>query len=140
MDMQKVGSFYTAEETISYIYHLMLEGFECGQISVVSKAVHDMEVITQTMQVSEKQAISHRFLGILSGILAGLGGIFIIPHLLYPGIGHILAAAPIASYVYGETHEDLKHLLASYGCLDEEAEMTVSELELGKIVVLIELN
>lgn len=132
------GIFRSEEEAIAAINDLMASGVDKERISVLAKDDDKAGTVSGKTQVEEQRAASEEAFGILSGFLTGIGGGFIVPGLVAPGIGPLVAAGPLASMFSGESERDLEDLLVSLGYEREDAKHFAGEFDRGRVLVLVE--
>lgn len=135
-DKVLVGIFETEHEANNVILRLKEIGYREDEITVMAKDKEKMDRLEgDTSRMGEGAAIG----GTLGGIAAALPALGV---LAIPGIGPILAAGPIAvilgGIVAGGVAGGLIGAFTKMGISEEDAKHYESQLEMGKIIVLVE--
>lgn len=131
-----VGVFETEREANNVILRLKEIGYSEDDITVLAKDKEKLERLEgDTNNMASGAAIG----GTLGGIAAALPALGV---LAIPGIGPILAAGPIAvilgGIVAGGVAGGLIGAFTKMGVSEEDAKNYESQLEMGKIIVLVE--
>ncbi|WKA54607.1 general stress protein [Planococcus shixiaomingii] len=136
-----VGSYETENEAINAIEDLKRQGYDSGDISVLSKDKRETETVAgetdaNFVEGAATGAVTGGALGGLGGVLAGIGALAI------PGIGPLVAAGPIAAGLMGAAAGagagGLAGALIGMGIPDDEAEEYGRHVDEGRILVLVE--
>lgn len=138
MSIQVIGIFNHEEEVIQIIKDSVREGREETKYSVLAVDEEKAERIEQETRVSEQHVISEEAFGLISGFLTGISGGFIVPGLIMPGYGPLIAAGPLASRIEGNSEKDIKDMLLSLNIDEATSDKITAELQAGKIVLLYE--
>ncbi|MFD1706648.1 general stress protein [Siminovitchia sediminis] len=138
MNRGLIGVYASEEEVINVIKTFLLEGFSEENFSILSVDRSKADMIERETHVHQTPVASEEAYGIISGFLTGISGGFAVPGLTVPGLGPIIAAGPLASWIEGKSHENVKDLLITSGLDEEEAERYADELNNGKIILFYE--
>ncbi len=133
-----VGVFTSEERAKEAINELKRYGFE-REISLVAKETREGEAADEEMTMEEGQNLGEGVatggaLGGIAGILAGAGALFI------PGVGPIIAAGPLASFLTGLVGGGLVGGLVDFGIPEERGEYYEERVKQGDILVTIKAN
>ena len=133
-----VGVFTSEERAKEAINELKRYGFE-REISLVAKETREGEGADEEMTMEEGQNLGEGVatggaLGGIAGILAGAGALFI------PGVGPIIAAGPLASFLTGLVGGGLVGGLVDFGIPEERGEYYEERVKQGDILVTIKAN
>lgn len=133
-----VGVFTSEERAKEAINELKRYGFE-REISLVAKETREGETADEEMTMEEGQNLGEGVatggaLGGIAGILAGAGALFI------PGVGPIIAAGPLASFLTGLVGGGLVGGLVDFGIPEERGEYYEERVKQGDILVTIKAN
>lgn len=135
-----VGVFTNEERAKEAINELKRQGFE-REISLVAKETSEGQGGTaeQEMTMEEGQNLGDGVatggaLGGVAGILAGAGALFI------PGVGPIIAAGPLASFLTGLVGGGLVGGLVDFGIPEERGQYYEERVKQGDLLVTIKAN
>lgn len=145
-DKVLVGIFESENQAINVIERLKEIGYREDDITVIAKDKDKMDrlddktdVDAKTMGDSDKVGEGAAIGGVLGGLAAALPALGL---LAIPGIGPILAAGPIVGIiggvVAGGVAGGLIGALVEMGVDEEDAEEYKQQIDLGKIVILVE--
>ncbi|MBS4221837.1 general stress protein [Lederbergia citrea] len=138
MDTSVVGVFESQQEVINEIKKYQAEGIDPKKFSVLAKDDSKIEILTEEMNVEERNPANEGAFGILGGFLAGIAGGVAVPGMSTPIGGPILAAGPIAGAFPGGSKDELKIMFSSIGIDGQTAENYINELDAGKILLFLE--
>jgi hypothetical protein len=138
MNLSVMGVYHTEKEVIEAIQTYEKEGYQTGRFSVLALDGGKTDLIQKETKVHPQHPASEEALGIISGFLSGISGGFAVPGMAIPGIGPLMAAGPLASYIEGTSRQDVKDLLLSCGLDEEKADEYLSGLKKGKIILFYE--
>lgn len=140
LEKQLAGIYVQEEEAIQAIKELINNGYDANDISVLAKENTTVEHVVSHTDVEELSPISEEAYGLIGGFLSGISNGFIVPGLLIPGIGPIMAAGPFVSMFKGNSIKDLKDTFLSYDIPESEVSRYLKHLQSGHIIVLVEKN
>lgn len=140
MNLSVMDVYNKEEEVIQAIQTYEKEGYQTDRFSVLALDDGKTDMIQKETKIHQQHPASEEALGIISGFLTGISGGFAIPGIAIPGIGPLMAAGPLASYIEGTSNQDVRDLLLSCGLDGEEADQYLSELKKGKIILFYERN
>ncbi|GKV56978.1 hypothetical protein NCCP2222_29250 [Sporosarcina sp. NCCP-2222] len=141
--MQKyvIGIYENEQQVVEAVENLKKEGYTTEEISVVAKNTKDLPEITQKVKPSTTDGA---IAGAATGGAIGIAGLLVgLSTVLVPGLGAVLAAGPILTTIGGaviganSNAGGLKHALMEAGVSDEDAEQYSTDVENGKILVLV---
>jgi uncharacterized membrane protein len=141
MDKEVIGVYDNGQDAVRAVEKLQKQGYQKEDISVVVKDKEKADKITSKTDTNVDDglaagAATGGILGGLTGMLAGVGALAI------PGIGPIVAAGPIAATLGGIAAGvgagGLAGALVGLGIPKDTAEQYASDVEKGKILVLVD--
>ncbi|QTD42757.1 general stress protein [Sporosarcina sp. Te-1] len=135
------GVYENEQQAAEAVAELKSKGYTTEEISVVGKHIKELSAITQEVKPSTTDGA---IAGAATGGAIGIAGLLVgLSTVLVPGFGAVLAAGPILTTIGGAVvgantqAGGLKHALMEVGVPDDEAERYSSDVEDGKILVLV---
>jgi uncharacterized membrane protein len=138
-----VGIYDNQDEAIEAIEDLKRQGYSSDEISIISKEREEINYVEETTDTKAEDgaaagAATGGILGGLAGVAAGAGALAI------PGIGPIIAAGPIVAGLTGAAAGagagGLTGALVGMGIPEDDAEHYQTEIEKGKMLVIVDRN
>ena len=136
-----IGVYESEQQVKEVVEDLKEKGYTTEEISVIARNSNRDSEVTQEVKPSTKDGA---IAGAVTGGAIGLAGVLVgLSTVLIPGFGAVLAAGPIMTTIGGavvganSSAGGLKHALMEIGVTDDEAERYSSDVENGKILVLI---
>lgn len=136
-----IGVYESEQQVKEVVEDLKEKGYTTEEISVIARNSKRDSEVTQEVKPSTKDGA---IAGAVTGGAIGLAGVLVgLSTVLIPGFGAVLAAGPIMTTIGGavvganSSAGGLKHALMEIGVTDDEAERYSSDVENGKILVLI---
>lgn len=135
-----VGYYDTEAEAIEAIEELKRQGYGPQNISVISKNVSDVDIVSNETGAN---AMEGAITGVAAGgALGGLGGVIMgLGALAIPGIGPVVAAGPIAAGLTGLATGvmvgGIVGALIGMGIPEDEAKLYNEQFEAGKILIMV---
>ncbi|MCM3359578.1 general stress protein [Psychrobacillus sp. FSL K6-4046] len=136
-----IGVYESEQQVKEVVEGLKEKGYTTEEISVIARNSNRDSEVTQEVKPSTKDGA---IAGAVTGGAIGLAGVLVgLSTVLIPGFGAVLAAGPIMTTIGGavvganSSAGGLKHALMEIGVTDDEAERYSSDVENGKILVLI---
>ncbi|MER2008381.1 general stress protein [Psychrobacillus sp. BL-248-WT-3] len=136
-----IGVYESEQQVKEVVEGLKEKGYTTEEISVIARNSKRDSEVTQEVKPSTKDGA---IAGAVTGGAIGLAGVLVgLSTVLIPGFGAVLAAGPIMTTIGGavvganSSAGGLKHALMEIGVTDDEAERYSSDVENGKILVLI---
>ncbi|EMG28957.1 hypothetical protein X560_0442 [Listeria fleischmannii 1991] len=137
MNNWEVVSVANEEEAILQIEKLVQQGYQKEDISVLAKNKKVSEEIAERTETEQERPVNEEAFGIISGILQSLSGAIVIPQAYNPKYGALYAAGPFAKWFSRTNDKTVKRLLEDFDLTDSQVEQFVSELEEGKLLLLV---
>jgi hypothetical protein len=125
------------EEAVLQIEKLVQQGYQKEDISVLAKNKKVSEEIAERTETEQERPVNEEAFGIISGILQSLSGAIVIPQAYNPKYGALYAAGPFAKWFSRTNDKTVKRLLEDFDLTDGQVEQFVSELEEGKLLLLV---
>ncbi|MED1201726.1 general stress protein [Heyndrickxia acidicola] len=138
MTKQVLGVYKNESEATEEINRYIEDGYDSKSFSILAKDEESMDHVASETKVQEEHPVNENAFGMFGRFLAGFGGGTIVPGLVTPGMGALIAAGPISSMVNHYSYEDVKDLLLAYGIGKEQADSYTESFESGSILVLYE--
>lgn len=137
MNNWEVVSVANEEEAVLQIEKLVQQGYQKEDISVLAKNKKVSEEIAERTETEQERPVNEEAFGIISGILQSLSGAIVIPQAYNPKYGALYAAGPFAKWFSRTNDKTVKRLLEDFDLTDSQVEQFVSELEEGKLLLLV---
>ena len=137
-----IGVYDSEQQVAEVVEELKGKGYTTEEISVIAKNIEEDSEITQEVKPSTTDGA---IAGAATGGAIGIAGLLVgLSTVLVPGFGAVLAAGPILTTIGGavvganSNAGGLKHALMENGVPDEDAEHYSTDVEKGKILVLVQ--
>jgi hypothetical protein len=138
MTKQVLGIYKSESEATKEINRYIDQGYDSKCFSILTKDEESLDHVSNATHVQEEHPVNENAFAKFGDFLAGFGGGTVVPGLVAPGMGALVAAGPIASMVNHYSYEDVKDLLLAYGIGNEQADAYTESFENGSILVLYE--